>query len=438
MHWVIQIEYLILGGMLALMLAGLGTAVVTPGMGRWNRRFFVLLYSVLSLLIVAGIFDTIFYGRPSAVLVGKAAAFTESVCIAIPQAMFTAYLLHCCGEARRGSPLQRAALALLAVYLLLLCLAQFTTFLYYISPDNLFYRGPWYALSVAPLFLLLLLNLAAVIRRRSVLPVKYRAAFSAYLLTLIAAVVIHTIWYSILIVELGVTLSALSMHVIILLDQMEQHMRQQREIASQRARIMVLQMRPHFIYNTMTSIYYLCDQDPQKAKQVTLDFTTYLHRIFAAAASEEPIPFSEELEHTRAYLAVEQARFEGSLFVDYDTPHTRFRLPPLTLQPIVENAVKHGMDPERGPLRISVRTRETPSASEITVEDDGAGFEPADIQKPQGALANMQQRLKMMCGGYMVISPRDGGGTVVRLTIPLQETASASRRTAEERTERNA
>ena len=205
---------------------------------------------------------------------------------------------------------------------------------------------------------------------------------------------------------------------VILSDQIEQYTLQQREIAHQRSSIMVLQMRPHFIHNTMTTIYCLCNQDPQKARQVTLDFNTYLRRNFTAIASEEPIPFSEELEHTRAYLAVEQAQFEDSLFIDYDTPHTLFRLPPLTLQPIVENAVKHGMDPDSEPLHILIRTRKTYSGSEVIVEDNGSGFGPYDETEPHIALSNIRQRLEMMCRGKLTILPREGGGTVVKVTIP--------------------
>ena len=193
-------------------------------------------------------------------------------------------------------------------------------------------------------------------------------------------------------------------------------MRQQRKIAHQRARIMVLEMRPHFIYNAMMSIYYLCAKDPQKAQQVTLDFTTYLRKNFTAIASEDTIPFSEELEHTRAYLAVEQVQFEDSLLVDYDTPHQEFLVPPLTLQPIVENAVKHGMDPEYAPLHITIRTRQTDSGSEIIIEDNGSGFAPTDDQEPHIALANIRERLQMH-GGTLTICPREGGGTVVKVTI---------------------
>ena len=206
--------------------------------------------------------------------------------------------------------------------------------------------------------------------------------------------------------------------MINLLDLIEYYVRQQTEISRQRANIAVLQMRPHFIYNTMTSIYYLCNQDPEKAKQVTLDFTTYLRKNFTAIASEDTIPFSEELEHTRAYLAVEQAQFEDILTVDYDTPHTHFRIPPLTLQPIVENAVKYGCDPDSEPLHIVIRTRSTDSGSEITVEDNGPGYEDADDNKPHIALANIRQRLELMCGGTMNISKRESNGTIVQIIIP--------------------
>ena len=94
---------------------------------------------------------------------------------------------------------------------------------------------------------------------------------------------------------------------------------QKEEAARQRARAAVLQMRPHFIHNTLMSIYYLCAQDPRKAQEVIRDFSRYLQSNFTAIAKDGTIPFAEELEHTKAYLAVEQARYEGRLFVEFNT-----------------------------------------------------------------------------------------------------------------------
>ena len=190
------------------------------------------------------------------------------------------------------------------------------------------------------------------------------------------------------------------------------------QIASQSANILILQMRPHFIYNTMMSIYYLCEQDPKKAQQVILNFSSYLRKNFSAVANEQTIPFSEELEHAKAYLAVEQVRFEDKLFVEYDIPDTEFRLPSLTLQPIVENAVKYGVDPELNPLYIYVRTRETGSGHEITVEDTGPGFGESSNNEPHIALKNIRERLKIMCGGTLNIAGREQGGTVITIFVP--------------------
>ncbi len=139
---------------------------------------------------------------------------------------------------------------------------------------------------------------------------------------------------------------------------------------------------------------------------------------FNAIASDSVIPFSSELEHTRAYLAIEQAQFGDMLIAEYDTAFIHFRLPPLTLQPIVENAVEHGMDPYSGPLRISIRTRHTDSGAEIIAEDNGRGFDLNKAKEPGVALKNIQQRLEMMCGGSLTITSGDDNGTVVTITIP--------------------
>ena len=390
--------------------------LIIPNPNQWNKRFFVAMFAIFVLCMIDFSVDLLVYDDPNMVLAAKIAVYFEYLLLSIPMPMFTVYLLRTCGENWLKSPLFRTVVVLWIIYFILLAIAQFTTFLYYFTPDNQYIRASWYLLLVTPIFAVMFLNLASVIKRRDKLPRKYYIAFPLQVALLVNNTIIET---NTVFAVLGICVSTLAMFAIILYDQIESYVGQQQEIAHQRASIMVLQMRPHFIYNAMMSIYYLCVQDPKKAQQVTLDFTTYLRKNFTAIASENIVPFPDELEHTRAYLAVEQVQFEDSLFVEYDTPHKNFRLPPLTLQPIVENAVKHGMDPEYAPLRISIRTRETDSGSEIIVEDNGPGFAPADGDcEPHIALANIRQRLEIMCGGKLTIRPREGGGTVVSVIIP--------------------
>lgn len=415
--WLNRLGFSLIGAMLALTAVGFSIAAILPGTERWNRRFFMSLFAAVMLCMVSALFVNLVWEDPSMATADRIGLYFEYLLIPLPMPIFTAYLLHAAGEPWKTSGLFRAALAIWGFFFLLLCVAQCTTFLYYVTPDNMFCRGPYHPLLMAPMIALMLLNLSAAIRRRKSLSPKYYKAFLVHLVPQTVALFAHTFFFVPFILFIGVVVSTLAMFVIILYDQIDRYMRQQREIAHQRASIMVLEMRPHFIYNAMMSIYYLCAKDPKKAQQVTMDFTAYLRKNFTAIASEDTVPFSDELEHTRAYLAVEQVQFEDGLVVDYDTPHKEFRVPPLTLQPIVENAVKHGMDPEYAPLRISIRTRQTDSGSEIIVEDNGPGFAPADDQEPHIALANIQERLRMQ-GGKLTIRPREGGGTVVTVTIP--------------------
>ena len=417
--WLEIFCYSIGGAMLVMMALGIVLSAVMPALDRWSKRYFITLFTLLFLCAVSCYLALIFYNDPTMAVAEVIVYFFESLLLSVPIVMPTIFLLHCCGEDIKTSKLFKIVTALLCVYFILLIVTQFTEFIYYVTPDNQYFRGEWFALGPAPLAAIMIINVAGLIKRRRKLSKLYFVALLIYLLSMTAAILVYMFISAEIYVVFGMALFALVMFGLILSDNIDQYARQQREIANQRAGIMVLQMRPHFIYNTMMGIYYLCDQDPQKAKQVTLDFTTYLRKNFAAIASEDTVPFTAELEHTRAYLAVEQAQFEDSLFVSFDTPHTMFRVPPLTLQPIVENAVKHGMKSSSDPIHISVVTRQTDTASEIIVEDDGPGFDPVDDNEPHIALNNIRQRLEMMCKGTLTIQTRDEGGTLVKVTIPL-------------------
>lgn len=420
-EWGDIVVYTLGGALLMMMAAGIALSALLPALDRWSKRYFITLFSLLLLYVIAMFADAIIYKDPKMAAVENVIYITEYLFFSMLTLMPILLLLHRCSESIKNSVLFRTVVALWIIFLLIMVFSQFTDFIYYTEENNRYYRGPGYVLLLIPLIVIIILNIAAVFRRHKKLSKKFFIGLLVYLFTMTVAVVMHMLIAVDMMVVFGIALCALTMFGFIISDNMEQYMRQQREIAHQRSSVMVLQMRPHFIYNTMMGIYYLCDQDPAKAKQVTLDFTSYLRKNFTAIASEEMIPFNDELEHTRAYLAVEQAQFEDSLFVSFDTPHTMFRVPPLTLQPIVENAVKHGMNESCDPIHISVVTRQTDLSSEIIVNDDGPGFKPTDDDEPHIALNNIRQRLELMCGGTLEIAPREGGGTSVKVTIPIPD-----------------
>ena len=403
---------------LLISMMGQWLVAVMPGSERWSRRFFLRYFFALMLCCISSIIEAVLYYCP----VPNAAIYfvlaLECLLLSLPMPMMTAYLLHCCGEDVRKSRLFRTVLCLMAVYFILVAVGPFIGWYTYITPDMQYIRKPIYSLLLLPVVTIMLLNLEGLIKRREQLAHKVFIAFLIGMVPLAVSFIVQMFIDIMPIVDISYVLSALVMYSFVLSEQIEQDLRYQQEIANQRAGIMVLQMRPHFIYNTMTSIYCLCNQDPKRARQVIMDFTTYLRRNFTAIASADPIPFSAELEHTKTYLAVEQAQYEDSLYIEYDTPHTLFRIPPLTLQPVVENAVKHGRDPYSGPFHISIRTRKTDSGSEIVVADNGVGFVCDGNDEPHIALNNIKKRLEIMCGGSLSIISGREGGTAVTITIP--------------------
>ena len=421
MTWYEILSYVVCGALFTLTSFGIGFSIYSPSLDKWHRRYLVVLFSIQLVCITFAFIDAIiFYLSPTSFVLDHVINFVVFLFILPLVSMAAVFLSHSCGEDWRKSPLIRTVVGLSIIYLAMLITAEFTDIFYQHKNEELFVRGPLFPLLLSPLVAIALFTFVGVIVKRKELPREYYRAFLAFLPPLTVTLFVHMFVFFELFVFLAVGLWAIAILALVVQKNTNEHLRQQKEIMNQHASILMLQMRPHFIYNTMTSIYYLCDQDPAKAKQVTVDFTTYLRKNFTAIASDTVIPFANELEHTRAYLSVEQAQFEDSLFVTFDTPHTLFRLPPLTLQPIVENAVKHGMRETNAPIHISVTTRKTDTANEIIVEDDGPGLTPSDNNEPHIALENIRQRLEMMCKGTLSISPREDGGTRVIVTIPLE------------------
>ena len=197
---------------------------------------------------------------------------------------------------------------------------------------------------------------------------------------------------------------------------------------NQQLQIMFSQIQPHFLYNSLTVIQELCHTDPAQAEIATIQFAKYLRRNMDGLQSKTPIPFSEELEHTREYLSLEQMRFEDNLTVRYDIQCESFSLPPLTLQPIVENAVRHGVRGNTdGRGEVTISSREYPGRYEIVVTDNGPGFNPEELPKNSGrshiGIRNVRERLAGMCGGEMTIRSAPGEGTVVTITLPKERNA---------------
>lgn len=190
------------------------------------------------------------------------------------------------------------------------------------------------------------------------------------------------------------------------------------------------QINPHFLFNALSTISYFCSQQPQTAKSLINDLASYYRNNLTDANTM--ISIRNELQHINAYIHLEQARFGDRLKVDYDIDIEEvFQVPALILQPIVENAIKHGLYPKVSGGSILIRIEKRKGYYRITVIDDGLGISKetlkiifdTSIPKKSIGLSNVNQRLITLYGpkNHLRIYSRIDKGTIVVMRIPYQE-----------------
>ena len=195
------------------------------------------------------------------------------------------------------------------------------------------------------------------------------------------------------------------------------------ELKESRISIMLSQIQPHFIYNTLGTIERMCLKDPEKAFDLVRNFSLYLRGNFSELESVIPIRFEEELKHIEYYVNIEKVRFPD-MNIEYDVEVTDFVLPALSVQPLVENAIKHGLMRLETGGTVLIRTYETPTHFCVEVKDDGVGFDtsiPVEGKKHVG-LRNIRGRLSAMVNGELIIESKVGTGTKAVIMIPKEVT----------------
>ena len=193
------------------------------------------------------------------------------------------------------------------------------------------------------------------------------------------------------------------------------------ELKESRISIMLSQIRPHFIYNTLGTIERMCLKDPEKAFNLVRNFSLYLRGNFSELNSVTPIRFADELKHVEYYANIEKVRFPD-MSIEYDVETMDFVLPALSVQPLVENAIKHGLMRLESGGTVVIRSYETPTHFCVEVKDDGVGFDtslPIDEKKHVG-LRNIRERLKVMVNGELVLESEPNAGTKAVIMIPKE------------------
>lgn len=408
-----------------------------------KMRTMVFLQLAISIFVlnISDAMGFMFEGRPAFIyryIVGTANFFVFVMGYIILK-LFTKYVTVCLEE---NGPVSRVPLTisrwLAFVGMLLVVVSQFNHMYYILDADNVYVRQDMFWLSQAIGLAGMALNAVMLISYRKRLGVYTKALMWSYIALPVIAMVIQLFIYGPALLNMAITTAMIVIFVFVQLNYarqgriMEEAMNQQSmELAESRAKLtetrvdlMRSQIQPHFIYNTLGSIEELCHTSPEKAAEVVRNFSKYLRGNFDELGLSSPIRLSREIEHVKHYTAIEHVRFPD-MEVRYDLRSGEFFLPALSIQPLVENAIKYGlMGLERGG-KVVISTYETADAYYVSVRDNGVGF---DTKAPYSrrdrkhlGIENIRERVQIMCGGTLRVDSVPGFGTEAIITIPKED-----------------
>lgn len=191
------------------------------------------------------------------------------------------------------------------------------------------------------------------------------------------------------------------------------------ELKNSRIVLAMSQIRTHFVFNILNAISGMCEYDPQKADETLVMFAHYLRSNINIMEEDEPEAFTKSLEHLEEYVFLEQVRFGEKIQFAKNIEADNFKIPPLILQPLVENAIRHGLLHKKQGGTVILHTWAENGDSIIEISDDGVGFDMANAPGQESVgMKNVRFRLKYMVGGTMDIKSTPGQGTTVTITIP--------------------
>lgn len=190
-------------------------------------------------------------------------------------------------------------------------------------------------------------------------------------------------------------------------------------LAQARLEALRMQLQPHFLFNALNGIAALIHSDPERADEMTTALADFLRHTLHGAARDE-VPLIEELEYTKRYLAIEQARFGDRLQCQIEAPPETYGalVPMLLLQPLIENVVRHGVSLSSGAVRVRVRVAKDKDRLRIVLHDNGAGPEAGAAEGI--GLANTRARLHQLHGDAASLTIRAEQGCVVEIILPFR------------------
>lgn len=308
---------------------------------------------------------------------------------------------------------------------------RFTGAVFYFDSRNNYCRGPLFMTAMEIGIVSMVLVLCAILQSRSSIPNHAWKMLLLNILVPFAGLLLQTVVSGFSFMNIGTTITVIAMTVDFEIHNIRNREKEKKFLLQSRAYLQNSQMQPHFIFNSLNTIHALIDDDPREAKRAVHQFSKYLRMGMNYNHTESLISIWEEMDYVKHYVYMEMLRFGDKLKVSFLVDKKAdFQIPFLTVQPLVENAIRHGLCKKVEGGTVIIRVRSNEKWNTIQVIDDGVGTDLELLKKTnlkksvynedsEGiGLVNVEERIRLMCGGRMKLVSSPGKGMSVTISIP--------------------
>ena len=305
------------------------------------------------------------------------------------------------------------------IALVVLDLVNIKTHIFFYAENGNYMRSKYMIISqIYQIVTLAIVFVLSIFNRK--ISIKEKIAFSIYCILPLIATILQNIFAGYAISYASIIIAVEILFFFVNVQRNIDLLREEEKNKEAQIKLMLSQIQPHFMYNSLSAISTLITIDPEKAQASLDDFTEYLRRNLASLTETRLIPFANELKHIQTYVSLEKMRFNDRINVIYDIGTTNFSIPPLTIQPLVENAIKHGILKKIEGGTVTITTYETDTEVVVEIKDDGVGFDLKEIDFDENVhfgLKNMSYRIMQECNGDLNITSKKNVGTNITVTF---------------------
>ena len=372
---------------------------------------------------------------------GKEGLFTQVLCVCTYLITCVVFMLFSYGLVEYISALDEVS-KWVNYAVTIYCIAAAVLWLWGVLTGNFFgkegsftYDLLYYGSQVAAIFMLCM-DILLVFRHRSTQLKRDTNVMIGYAIFPLIGLLFQGVW-SMVPLYIGCTVSMVIYYMMvyvglsgrikeqanILLQQENMLLQKKEELAHSREKILISQIQSHFIFNSIITIKYLCRHNQAEAEEAIDNFSGYLRGSMDALTMEKCVSLERELNLVNHYLYLEKKRFGDKIRVEFDVKESSFLVPPLAIQTLVENAVRHGIRKKLDGGCVKIKSWKEDTDYCVSVEDDGVGMDLKNLDISEGhvGLKNTAERLKLMCEGELKIESTPGEGTCVTVKIPVKK-----------------